>query len=267
MYQKEDVMIVYVLRLQDGKFFVGSVQQNAEDEPHAITYEYVMETCQNEMQGLKWLQNYPPIEIQEVRIGCRPYDDVKCMLRCMDHYGVENVRSSILPSMELVGAEMELLRRLVYTPLGKCAMCGASDHFVKNCNYAKWNELCRTCFICQNSGHSTDTCPLRAPSTTPKLDSYAMTYTMTPSSSSSPNEDAPSSPRRSFASMIFDKIYDWIFDPSRQSEPTCCTKDQEPIYEPENDEYIFERYTKDNVDDDVAMVDSKDYVCTEYEYE
>lgn len=261
-------MIVYVLELEDNKFFIGSMASNAAG-CSPITFEYVMQECKDEMSTIEWLRTYAPIQLEEVRNKSNPYDEVKCMLEYMDDYGIQNVRCSAMSNVELGPGDMDLLRKLVYIPVGKCSTCGSSKHSVQGCSYARWNQLLNACFICQSASHHSAECPLRVPSSTPQPASYESIKAFS---------DTPPPPmrrQRSYATAIFDRIYDWLFDRSnRPRPPPCCAENDDGDAEMEEREGradIRRYYTYDGsqtwgVDDyehdNAAFVDREDYVCT-----
>ena len=246
-------MYVYALKLQEGKYYIGT--HRSDEEP---TVASLMND--DHVNHSNWLETYPPIHLQEIRKDCEIYDDVKCMLQYMNIYGVENVRGSMLPNVDLIDPETDFLRRLVYSPAGKCHTCGASDHFVDACGYNVWNQLQRSCFICKSTFHSMEQCPLRAPTVSPHIPSF-----------STPQASSPLQRRKSYASMIFDKLYDLIFDRSASASASSFDDDDNhsettssSVHAPPYPSEVEWVYNDDDIDD-LATIDRRDYQPTPIE--
>lgn len=244
-------MIVYVLKLKHDKYFLGTVaSKNAEK---LTTLESIVDACKDTIDSSAWLRRYPPVRLEEIFTNCEAYDEVKYMLQYMNECGIENVRSSVLSNIEVSEEELGLLRRLVYAPVQKCFVCGASDHFVKHCALARWNRLVRSCIICHSTVHGKNECPLRAPSTTPLNHTYIAQNSTDPLL------------QRSYASMIFDKLYEWLFrHEDVSSSPDSSTRGRS--YEDDSNEtedmdyYIYEKTEEDDEYDRAAMINARDYV-------
>jgi predicted GIY-YIG superfamily endonuclease len=97
--------MVYVLELENGKYFVGSSEQ--------------LETCyeQHKNGGChEFTTKYTPVKILEQTLTMSKYDEVNMVYKYMEKYGVSNVRGGPYQSINMSASEaMELQKLLMHT--------------------------------------------------------------------------------------------------------------------------------------------------------
>jgi len=99
---QNNMSTIYVLRLQQGKFYVGR------------TLKPVQERFQEHLDGgnmcSEWTKRYPPIEIMNQTPG-DGYDEDSETVRMMSKYGIENVRGGIYSQTKLSPETIALLNK------------------------------------------------------------------------------------------------------------------------------------------------------------
>ncbi len=150
-----DRVTIYVLRLEDGKYYVGRTRD-------------VNKRYQEHKDGLisPWTKKYKPIEIAEVLVG-DPFDEDKYVKKYMNVYGIDNVRGGrYLLEVLNSGERDELKEELLYIH-DKCTMCGSPSHFLANCHASVANDVAlghagvanSQCYRCGRCSHTTVDCP------------------------------------------------------------------------------------------------------------
>lgn len=117
-------MIIYVLKLENEKYYVG----------RTCNYERRI----NEHfsgKGSHWTQLYKPIKV------IRRIDDIKSVFEedkvvkeTMMKYGIDNVRGGSYVKKVISSEEKNLLEKELRFAQDLCVICGSNDHFVSNCN-------------------------------------------------------------------------------------------------------------------------------------
>jgi predicted GIY-YIG superfamily endonuclease len=121
---------IYVLSLENGKYYVGRTEKPNERINQHFTGE-----------GSEWTKKYKPKEIQIVYNGCSRSDEEKYTLEMMVKYGIDNVRGASHCQVVLTESEIEFLTREIWNIKGLCFRCGGK-HFIKDCTM---NETKKTC--------------------------------------------------------------------------------------------------------------------------
>ena len=116
---------MYVLELEDGKYYVGS-----SDDPEKRFLDHVSG------QGAAWTREHWPIRILKIIEGASVFEEDKVTKEYMAMYGIDNVRggSYVLPT--LPPEDKRSLKKEIWMANNLCTRCGRSSHFVKDC-YAK----------------------------------------------------------------------------------------------------------------------------------
>lgn len=84
---------MYVLKLEEGKYYVGVTARNVTTR---------MEEHTNGFMGAKWTKRYKPIKILDKRfLGLKTFEEAeryetRVVMKYMDKYGVNNVRGGLL---------------------------------------------------------------------------------------------------------------------------------------------------------------------------
>lgn len=116
---------LYVLRLQGGRYYVG-------------TSANIQTRFQQHMngQGSAWTRKWKPITIEKTALGVSPFEEDKVTKEYMAKYGIEKVRGGTYVSETLPEAQEEALKQEIWSAQGACTRCGRKGHFVKDCHAA-----------------------------------------------------------------------------------------------------------------------------------
>ena len=123
-------MFVYVLRLSEGKYYVGKTE-NVEKR--------FLEHKQG--KGAAWTRRYHPIEILE-SVPNLPFCENQKTLEYMARYGVENVRGAEYCQIEFSLEEREKISTALRGEKGLCYNCGG-NHYVSDCPKNKNSHLAK----------------------------------------------------------------------------------------------------------------------------
>ena len=129
-------MFIYILQLEQGKYYVGkTTQPSFRIEKHF------------HREGSSWTKKYEPLSIVEIIPNCDSYDEDKHTIRYMEKYGINNVRGGSFCQINLSDVNLSTLHQMIQGATDKCYICGKSDHFAKDCKRTKekvtnGNEKC-----------------------------------------------------------------------------------------------------------------------------
>ena len=143
---------IYVLKLTDGKWYIGK----ADD---------VLNRYQQHLRGYGsfWTKKYKPVSLEKTIANASHFDEDKITKEYMATYGIENVRGGSYCNIELDDFQTETLNREIWGAQNKCARCGRSGHFQKDC-YAKTDvsgnklEVVWCCEICDKEFEDESEC-------------------------------------------------------------------------------------------------------------
>jgi len=135
-------MIVYVLQLHKGKYYVGKT-----DDVLRRWNEHV-----DGRFGAAWTKLYPPEDIIET-VNDTGFTELAYTLKYMKEYGIDNVRGAEYCSNQLSKQQLQTIYSHIYSEDGRCFNCGG-EHYVKNCHYVQswWRRL----FSCWNKEKNND---------------------------------------------------------------------------------------------------------------
>ena len=132
---------IYVLKCQEGKYYVGKTDKTAMERFKEHTAG----------KGSVWTRKYKPSELIECFHGDK-FDEDKKTKQYMDKYGIENVRGGAYSQIKLDEASLAALKREMNGANDKCNKCGNSGHFAKYCKAEK------KCTRCNREGHTEKQC-------------------------------------------------------------------------------------------------------------
>ena len=162
--------MLYVLRLQDGCYYVGRTQL---EDLSRLNVHFSGEGCD-------WTRVHPPITIEKLYHMSSEEDEDELTLLLMETHGVDRVRGGQWSCVDLVPRDVLERRRSRFKrpTLQGCFKCGELDHWSRECTNAAstrchsckqvgHNSLqCPTtpvkCFLCNQTGHFSKACPQRS---------------------------------------------------------------------------------------------------------
>lgn len=139
------MVVIYVLSLSNGKYYIGKTQQLRIRLDQHI-----------EGDGATWTQKYKPQKVLETIKG-DDGDEDKTTLRYMKRYGIENVRGGSFCGISLSVSDRETLDKMIKTMSDSCYHCGLEGHFSNKCPN-KGDNCIKSCSRCGRQGHNETTC-------------------------------------------------------------------------------------------------------------
>jgi hypothetical protein len=116
------MVFIYILQLEQGKYYVGKTTNCA------FRLEQHFASC-----GSVWTKKYKPINILELISNCDNYDEDKHTVKCMEKYGINNVRGGSFCEIKLSDNNIFTLKQMIKGVTDKCYICGKTDHFANDC--------------------------------------------------------------------------------------------------------------------------------------
>jgi hypothetical protein len=117
------MVFIYILQLQQGKYYVGKTTNPTFRLDQHFT-----------SSGSAWTKKYKPMSLLELIPNCDDYDEDKHTIKCMDKYGINNVRGGSFCEIKLSDNNILTLNQMITGVNDKCYICGKDDHFASNCN-------------------------------------------------------------------------------------------------------------------------------------
>lgn len=114
---------LYVLELEDGKYYVGTTTRSVDDR----FLEHINE-C-----GSAWSKKHKPISVIETKENVDKYDEDKYTKMYMDKYGIDNVRGGSYVSIQLPDYQLKALQYELKTSNDQCFRCRRTNHYANEC--------------------------------------------------------------------------------------------------------------------------------------
>jgi predicted GIY-YIG superfamily endonuclease len=112
---------LYVLQLEEGKFYVGTTEKSAQ------------ERLQDHLsQPTQWTAKYKPLALIREECPYRPFSEDAVTLELMQRYGVEQVRGGRFASLILSSEQIRAILASIAHEEGRCFTCGG-NHFSHQC--------------------------------------------------------------------------------------------------------------------------------------
>jgi predicted GIY-YIG superfamily endonuclease len=114
--------ILYVLQLEDDKWYVGKTDDIAKRfEQHKTG------------KGSAWTKLYKPIKIEKLQPITSIHDETNVTKDFMKKYGTDNVRGGAYCQVDLPDGTVETIRHELRSGSDKCYSCGKTGHFTTKC--------------------------------------------------------------------------------------------------------------------------------------
>jgi len=116
------MIYIYIIKLENNKYYVGKTHYpNFRLEDH----------CNS--NGSAWTRKYKPIQIMKIINNCDDYDEDKYTLKCMEEYGITNVRGGSFNKIKLSEENINTINQMLKTYNNQCYICGSITHFANDC--------------------------------------------------------------------------------------------------------------------------------------
>lgn len=123
-------MFLYTLRLEDGRWYVGTtlnlrmrLQEHRGGQGSEWTRDYA---------PIEFSTKYPPIKLEESDILCRLEED-KRVKQLMLEYGIDKVRGGSYARIALSRSDVMSLSKELYHAQNACLRCGRRGHWANVC--------------------------------------------------------------------------------------------------------------------------------------
>jgi hypothetical protein len=115
-------MIIYVLRLENHKFYVGRTN----DLHERIAYHLSGNGCE-------FTKRYKMKKVIEIIESNDIFDEDKVTKKYMARFGIHNVRGGSYTTLSLDESTMKFLQKEIYAGQNRCYQCGKLGHYQSQC--------------------------------------------------------------------------------------------------------------------------------------
>ena len=116
------MVFIYILQLEQEKYYIGKTTNPTFRLQKHFT-----------SGGSVWTRKYKPISVLEIIPNCDDYDEDKYTIKCMEKYGINNVRGGSFCEIKLSENNIITLNQMIRGVTNKCYICGKDDHFANEC--------------------------------------------------------------------------------------------------------------------------------------
>lgn len=116
---------IYVLRLSNGKFYVG--------KSNDVAARYQQHVAGS---GSSWTRLHRPVAVDKIIPNASAFDEDKITKEYMATHGIDAVRGGAYVNINLDESQRDAILRELRNANNQCTRCGRSGHFVADC-YAK----------------------------------------------------------------------------------------------------------------------------------
>ena len=153
----ETGMWIYVLKLTDGKYYVGK----------SSNLELRIKSHFNGSSNCAWTNLHRPVEVVEIIASTNPHDENNVTINYINRMGMDNVRGGQYATVKLSQGDKDAILKTITSLNDQCHYCSEYGHFAKDCNRKQQNEDSSSvvlskhpyvCKRCQRQGHNTRQC-------------------------------------------------------------------------------------------------------------
>lgn len=121
MSTPEKPLNVYVLKLENDKWYVGKTTEDVEKrfQTHKNSY------------GALWTKLHKPISIENVIENADKFEEDRTTKKYMEKYGISNVRGGSYVQEELTEIQIKSIQREIWGTTDCCMGCGSKDWITK----------------------------------------------------------------------------------------------------------------------------------------
>jgi len=144
----ENDVIIYVLELSSGKYYVGrtkNLEKRYKDHSSG--------------KGCSYTKKYPPKKIEKAFYNMNPFDEDRYVIEYMFIYGIDNVRGGVYSMVNLSDGDRYNIKKRIWGASDSCFICGGK-HSSFGCRethdiYGDEVVMCRRCL---RKGHNRSEC-------------------------------------------------------------------------------------------------------------